>query len=93
MKPRIEITYCTQCRWMMRSAWMAQELLTTFESELGGVMLVPGSGGIFEVRLDDGTLLWSRAERGGFPEIKELKQIVRDAVAPDKTLGHSERKS
>lgn len=78
---------------MLRSAWMAQELLSTFEQELGGVTLVPGSGGIFEVRLGDGTLLWSRAERGGFPDIKELKQVVRDAVAPDKPLGHSERKS
>ena len=30
-KSRIEIEYCTQCRWMLRAAWVAQELLTTFE--------------------------------------------------------------
>ena len=57
--PRVEIEYCTQCRWLMRAAWMAQELLTTFETEIGGVTLVPGTGGIFEVR-SGGKLLWSR---------------------------------
>ncbi len=89
-KPRVEITYCTQCRWLMRAAWMAQELLTTFESELGEVALVPGTGGIFEVRVDEETI-WSRKERGRFPDIKELKQLVRDRVAPDKELGHTDR--
>ena len=43
---RVEIEYCTQCRWLMRAAWMAQELLTTFEAEIGEVALVPGKGGI-----------------------------------------------
>jgi len=90
MKPRIEIEYCTQCRWLMRAAWMAQELLTTFEAEIGEVALVPGSGGIFEVRAE-GQVVWSRHERKRFPEIKELKQVVRDAVAPGKSLGHADR--
>ena len=92
MKPRIEIEYCTQCRWLMRAAWMAQELLTTFEAEIGEVALVPGTGGIFEVRAE-GQIVWSRHERKRFPEIKELKQVVRDAVAPGKSLGHAERGS
>ena len=35
MSSRLEIHYCTQCRWLMRAAWMAQELLVTFETELG----------------------------------------------------------
>jgi selenoprotein W-related protein len=89
-RPRVEIEYCTQCRWLLRAAWMAQELLTTFESEIGGVVLVPGSGGIFDVRID-GTPIWSRAIQGRFPDIKELKQLVRDRVAPGKALGHSDR--
>ena len=50
-RPRVQIEYCTQCRWLLRAAWMAQELLTTFESELGEVALVPGIGGVFEVRV------------------------------------------
>jgi selenoprotein W-related protein len=89
-KPRVEIRYCTQCRWMLRSAWMAQELLTTFEQELESVALAPGSGGVFEVKVN-GERIWSRKEMGRFPDIKELKQLVRDRVAPDKDLGHSER--
>jgi len=89
-RPRVRIEYCTQCRWLLRAAWMAQELLTTFDTELGEVALVPGTGGIFDVRVD-GETVWSRKEQGRFPESKELKQLVRDRVAPDKNLGHSER--
>ena len=87
---RVQIEYCTQCRWLLRAAWMAQELLTTFDAEVGEVALIPGQGGIFEVRADD-QLLWSRRERGRFPDIKELKQLVRDVVAPGKSLGHTDR--
>ena len=89
-KPRLEIEYCTQCRWLLRAAWMAQELLTTFEKELGEVALIPGAGGIFEVRLE-GKLIFSREQQRRFPESKELKQLVRDRIAPDKELGHSGR--
>lgn len=88
--PRIEIAYCTQCRWLLRAAWLAQELLTTFEKELGEVALSPGTGGVFEVRVD-GVTVWSRETEGRFPEAKELKQRVRDRIAPEKDLGHSER--
>ena len=86
----VAIEYCTQCRWLLRAAWMAQELLTTFESELGGVLLKPGTGGTFEVRLD-GKALFSRKDAGRFPESKELKQLIRDRIAPEKPLGHSDR--
>jgi len=62
----------------------------TFDTELGEVALVPGSGGIFEVRLDD-ELVWSKKEEGRFPDSKELKQRIRDRVVPEKDLGHSDR--
>ena len=90
MTPRLEIEYCTQCRWMLRAAWMAQELLTTFEAELGEVALIPGAGGLLEVRLD-GETIFSRREQGRFPESKELKQSIRDRLAPGRHLGHSDR--
>lgn len=89
-KPRVSIAYCTQCRWLLRAAWLAQELLTTFEEELGEVALRPGTGGVFEIRLND-ELIWSRKQEGRFPEAKEIKQRVRDRVAPDRSLGHSDR--
>ena len=91
-QPRIEIVYCTQCRWLLRAGWTAQELLTTFAAELGEVALVPGGSGIFEIRLNN-ELIWSRKEQGRFPELKELKQRVRDCIAPEKDLGHSDRMS
>jgi selenoprotein W-related protein len=90
-RPRVEIRYCTQCRWLLRAAWLAQELLTTFPDELGEVALRPGTGGVFEIRLGD-ELLFSRARDGGFPEIKAIKQALRDRIAPGRDLGHSERK-
>ena len=89
-RPRVEIEYCTQCRWLLRAAWMAQELLTTFEAELGEVALIPGSPGVFEVRVNQ-TLIWSRHQQGRFPDAKELKQLLRDAVIPGKHLGHADR--
>lgn len=90
-KPVIEITYCTRCKWLLRAGWMAEELLSTFESELGGVTLIPDeTGGVFEITLGDHTL-WSRAEEGGFPDIAELKRRVRDHVAPDRDMGHLDR--
>jgi selenoprotein W-related protein len=57
---------------------------------VGGVTLVPGTGGVFEVRVE-GDRVWSRAEEGRFPEIKELKRLVRDRVAPGRDLGHTDR--
>ena len=88
--PRIEIRYCRQCQWMLRATWYAQELLTTFCEEIGEVALVPGTGGIFEVRCDN-TLIWDRKSMDGFPDIKQLKQMVRDQIAPDRRLGHVDR--
>jgi len=95
-KPRVEIEYCTQCRWLLRAAWLAQELLTTFEEELGGVTLVPSTGGRFEINLmasETTTLIWSRKQEGRFPEAKEVKQRIRDCLCPDRSLGHSDVKS
>jgi selenoprotein W-related protein len=89
--PRVTIEYCPKCRWLLRAAWLAQELLTTFSDELGEVALQPARvSGVFVVRAD-GVVVFSRADAGRFPEAKELKQLVRDRIAPGKDLGHSER--
>jgi selenoprotein W-related protein len=89
-KPRIVITYCTQCHWLLRSAWMAQELLSTFSTDLGEVALVPGTGGVFQIEYD-GELIWERQRDGGFPDVKALKQRVRDLLDPERNLGHVDR--
>ena len=89
-KPRVVITYCRQCNWLMRSAWMAQELLSTFSEELGAVTLVPSTGGQFQIEID-GALVWERKRDGGFPDVMALKQLVRDRIDPDRDLGHIDR--
>lgn len=88
--PAIEIIYCRLCGWGLRAGWMAQELLTTFAQEVGSVTLTPdATGGVFELRLD-GEIIWSRKERGRFPEMREIKQSVRDRIAPGRSLGHTD---
>lgn len=88
--PHIIITYCSQCNWMLRSAWMAQEILSTFSQEVGAVTLVPGTGGTFTITCA-GETVWDRKEDGGFPEAKILKQRLRDRLWPEMSLGHSDR--
>ncbi|KAJ5573443.1 uncharacterized protein N7459_007870 [Penicillium hispanicum] len=102
--PRIAIQFCTQCRWMLRAAYFAQELLSTFNTDLGEVALVPMTGGVFTVTIwhagqtaaqgeatTQETVLWDRKRDGGFPEVKSLKSLVRNVIAPDRDLGHTDR--
>lgn len=62
----------------------------TFQDRLGEVALLPGRGGVFEIRLD-GEILHSRKQTHTFPESKQIKQMVRDRIAPNMSLGHGER--
>ncbi|KAF2751910.1 seleno protein W family protein [Sporormia fimetaria CBS 119925] len=99
--PRVAITYCTQCRWMLRAAYFGQELLSTFGTQIGEIALIPATGGLFTVkltyRLEDEdceikeVLLWDRKAEGGFPETRVLKQRLRDHIDPNRDLGHSDR--
>ncbi|KAL6712617.1 hypothetical protein ACN47E_000494 [Coniothyrium glycines] len=103
--PRVAITYCTQCKWMLRAAYFGQELLSTFGTQIGEIALIPATGGLFTVELTyipasttsnennfevQKVLLWDRKAEGGFPETKVLKQRVRDCIDPKKDLGHSD---
>lgn len=91
MKPTVSIEYCPKCGWMLRAAYMAQELLTTFTDEVQGVLLQPSeTGGVYIVRVD-GVIVFDRKEHSRFPEVKELKQLIRDIVSPQKSLGHSDK--
>jgi selenoprotein W-related protein len=87
---RISISYCTKCNWLLRAAWMAQELLSTFADDLAEVALVPGQGGIFQIHCDD-ALIWDRTIDQGFPDVRTLKQRVRDRLDAGRDLGHLDR--
>ena len=91
MKPSITISYCPKCGWLLRAAYMAQELLTTFADEVKEVSLAPAEvSGTFTIYIGD-AMLFDRKTAGRFPEIKELKQLVRDIISPEKNLGHSDK--
>ncbi len=90
MKPSITIEYCPKCRWLLRAAYMAQELLTTFEENLEGITLKPSEiAGRYSISIGS-EIIFDRKREGRFPEIKELKQKVRDLISPEKDLGHSD---
>ncbi|MGO4744851.1 SelT/SelW/SelH family protein [Serratia quinivorans] len=89
--PAVTIHYCSQCNWLLRAAWMAQELLHTFSTDLASVTLVPGSGGIYTITVDD-VVLWDRKAEGGFPDAAVLKQRLRDHCFPERSLGHVDNK-
>jgi len=106
--PRVAITYCTQCKWMLRAAYFGQELLSTFGTAIGEIALIPATGGIFTVYLTyipefnqehgkefavQEVLLWDRKAEGGFPETKILKQRLRNYIEPGRDLGHSDKPS
>jgi selenoprotein W-related protein len=92
MKPSVTIEYCPKCGWLLRAAYMAQEILTTFSDDVKQVTLLPSEvGGSYKIFIDD-KKIFDRKESNGFPEIKALKQMVRDVVNPQKSLGHADRK-
>lgn len=93
MKPAITIEYCPKCQWLLRAAYTAQELLSTFQDELEQVALKPSEvAGRFTIFSGD-QVIFDRKTSGGFMEIKLIKQLVRDVIAPEKTLGHSDGQS
>jgi selT/selW/selH-like putative selenoprotein len=103
--PRVAISYCTQCKWMLRAAYFGQELLSTFGTAIGEIALIPATGGLFTVYLthvppgsEEGAeaqeiLLWDRKVEGGFCETKVLKQRLRNHIEPGRDLGHSDKPS
>ena len=92
--PKVYISYCPACGWMLRASWLAQEILTTFSKEIDSVSLKPAhdQSGLFEILIDD-NLVWCRKRDDGFPQPKELKQRIRDLICPNRNLGHSDRKN
>ncbi|OAX40671.1 hypothetical protein K503DRAFT_664109, partial [Rhizopogon vinicolor AM-OR11-026] len=99
--PSITIEFCDRCRWLHRATWVSTELFLTFPPPaLKAISIVPlnseETGGRFRVWLNLGGslphLMWDRKTEGGFPELKILKQRIRDSILPGKSLGHSDNK-
>jgi len=91
MKPAITIEYCPKCGWLLRAAYMAQEFLTTFLEDVDSVTLRPSEiAGRYTISINN-EIVYDRKRYGGFPEIKQLKQIIRDRVNPARNLGHADK--
>lgn len=52
-------------------------MLSEHKTKISEVAIVPSSGGVFEISLDD-KLLFSKSELGRFPEDGEAEGLVRD---------------
>lgn len=102
--PKVAIRFCVQCKWNLRAAYYAQELLQTFSNTIGEISLIPVTGGIFTITLYTEaatseevqtsvteTLIWDRKQDGGFPETKDLKNRIRNVIDPEKDMGHVDR--
>lgn len=88
-KPTVSIEYCTVCNFRSRAVWLAQELLAALEQELTGITLVPGRGGVFDVRLG-GETVFSQKQAGRFPEPRELKDLIREKLGLDPAQRHAD---
>jgi len=87
MKPSVTIECCHKCYWLLRAAYIAQGLVTTFESELDSVALKRiDATGNFVISIN-GKKAFDRKEFGGFPEIKGLKQLVSTWLSQQKPTG------
>lgn len=84
----ISITYCRECNFALRASWVAQELLHTFEDYVSGVTLVPGRGGVFDVRYGD-QLIFSNQAAGRFPETRELRELLAARIEDAPRSRHS----
>ncbi|KAL4076037.1 Rdx family-domain-containing protein [Scleroderma citrinum] len=100
--PTVTIEFCDRCRWLHRATWVSTELLLTFPSPaLKAVTVLPlnadDAAGRFRVWLNVENslprLVWDRKVEGGFPELKVLKQRIRDHIQPGKSLGHSDTRT
>ena len=63
-KPRLEIEFCTKCRFQGRAFWMARELFDVVPEIVGEIALKPSSGGVFTVRYG-GAIVWELATTDG----------------------------
>ncbi|KAI6047373.1 hypothetical protein EDC04DRAFT_2623020 [Pisolithus marmoratus] len=97
--PTVTIEFCDRVRsnkpQLHRATWVSTELLLTFPPPtLKAVTVMPlnadDTAGRFRVWLNDQN---GPAELGGFPELKVLKQRIRDVIQPGVSLGHSDKKA
>jgi selenoprotein W-related protein len=75
MATEISIVYCKPCGYLKR----AEDTAAALKERLGvDAALVPGTGGIFEIRVGDKVV--SKRTREGFPETPDIVRAVSEAL-------------
>jgi len=75
----IVITYCAPCRYQFKAMQDADAILSEFGTRLGGLRLVPGEHGVYDVSVD-GEVVYSLHNENRFPETDELLAKIRERV-------------
>ncbi len=75
MKPIIFIEYCTSWGYVDKAVGLAANILKMHKNDLTSVNIIPSSGGVFEVSLDEDKI-FSKLELGRFPEHLEIEKVL-----------------
>lgn len=79
MEKIIGIEYCTSWGYLGRAVALCQNLLNEHKNKINKVVLIPSSGGVFEVTMN-GESVFSKKELGRFPEENEVEDKIRKLI-------------
>lgn len=72
----ITIEYCTSWGYVAKAVGLSESLLKKYKNQISSLNIIPSSGGVFEVNLDN-ELLFSKKELGRFPEVNEIEKALQ----------------
>jgi selenoprotein W-related protein len=76
----VRIEFCLPCGYLNRAAKLAESLFIEFEDHIpSGVTLIPGTGGVFEVWLNE-EQVFSKKALGRFPEAREIESLLEPKI-------------
>ena len=80
MKMNIEIVYCSSWNYAPRATSLVADILDEFQTAIESIELVPSTGGVFEVSIDD-ELIFSKKKLERHAEPDEVIDIFRNIIA------------
>ena len=75
----ISIEYCNEWNYLPRAASLATKILEKYGNDVSGLALLPSGGGVFEIIKND-HLIYSKKQKGQFPEMDELFDLLAQPV-------------
>lgn len=79
MEKIISIEYCTSWGYLKRAVALAENLLNQHKNNINKVILIPSSGGVFEVAVN-GENIFSKKELERFPEENEVEDKIKKLI-------------